>query len=205
MSTQPPPPDPRVARTRALLAGALTDLLDERPFARITVTDIAARAGVHRATFYDHFTDKHAMVLDLFAERFAQLLRRHVPDVPDVPDGDAGGDAVLRGLLLAVAEHRAAAQGPCSRTHRLFAAPVEQEARAQLRAAVRTWLAERAASSRARAQLDLVASLTSWSLYGAAVDWDAGGGRAAHRQTPEVLAARTVPAIAASVRALLRS
>jgi AcrR family transcriptional regulator len=50
--------DPRIARTRELLWSALVRLIDERGYASISVSDIASRAGLNRATFYRHFEDK---------------------------------------------------------------------------------------------------------------------------------------------------
>lgn len=50
--------DIRIQRTYSLLLGALSDLLTEKTFDEIRVTDICERARVHRSTFYDHFEDK---------------------------------------------------------------------------------------------------------------------------------------------------
>lgn len=55
---EPKREDIRIQRTYSLLLGALTDLLAEKPFDEIRVTDICDRARVHRSTFYDHFEDK---------------------------------------------------------------------------------------------------------------------------------------------------
>jgi AcrR family transcriptional regulator len=54
--------DLRVRRTYKLLFEALTSLLKESPFEKISVTDICARAMVHRTTFYKHFQDKHELL-----------------------------------------------------------------------------------------------------------------------------------------------
>ena len=39
----------------ALLEGAFLKLVEEKPFAKITVNDIVKEAGVHRNTFYYHY------------------------------------------------------------------------------------------------------------------------------------------------------
>ena len=54
--------DLRVIRTRKLLSEALFDLLENKPFEKITVIDICDRAMVHRATFYNHFEDKEHLL-----------------------------------------------------------------------------------------------------------------------------------------------
>ena len=65
--------DPRVRRTRQWVRAALVDLLQEKPFAEISVTDLSKRAGIARVTFYQHFDSKEAVLLDLVADFFAQF------------------------------------------------------------------------------------------------------------------------------------
>ena len=47
--------DARVVRTRAALHRAATRLASERAVSAITVSDLAAEAGINRATFYKHY------------------------------------------------------------------------------------------------------------------------------------------------------
>ncbi len=54
--------DRRSRRTRNALTAALMALLKEKPLKNITVTELAERADVNRATFYVHFQD----VFDMF-------------------------------------------------------------------------------------------------------------------------------------------
>ena len=54
--------DQRVKRTHSLLLKTLTEMLRERTFDEIRVTDICQRAGIHRSTFYDHFEDKYHLL-----------------------------------------------------------------------------------------------------------------------------------------------
>lgn len=44
---------------------AFIALMEERGYAAITLSDIAARAGVGRTAFYNHFRDKEAVVVGL--------------------------------------------------------------------------------------------------------------------------------------------
>lgn len=67
--------DPRIRRTRQLLQGALQKLMQTKSFDEISVQDIASVATVNRATFYDHYTDKFALLEALVAGSFHQLLR----------------------------------------------------------------------------------------------------------------------------------
>ena len=66
--------DPRIRRTRQMLFKAFQDLLAEKTFELITVQDIAERSTLNRATFYDHFTDKFALLEAMMGERFRTLI-----------------------------------------------------------------------------------------------------------------------------------
>jgi AcrR family transcriptional regulator len=78
--------DPRIRRTRQLLQGALRTLLQTRSFEEISVQEIAEAATVNRATFYDHYTDKFALLDAMVAGGFHQLLHeRNVQFDPGCP------------------------------------------------------------------------------------------------------------------------
>ncbi|MFB7655087.1 MULTISPECIES: TetR/AcrR family transcriptional regulator [unclassified Streptomyces] len=56
--------DPRARRTRALLRSAVLDLSMEKDLDGITMSDIAERAEVNRATVYLHYKDREDLLLD---------------------------------------------------------------------------------------------------------------------------------------------
>ncbi len=68
------PVDPRIRRTRELLQHSLGQLLETKDFDRISVHEITDAAGVNRATFYAHYTDKFALLECMVATRFLALL-----------------------------------------------------------------------------------------------------------------------------------
>ena len=49
--------DKRVKRTRKLLRQALAELMLEKEFKNITVTDLVRRADINRGTFYTYYRD----------------------------------------------------------------------------------------------------------------------------------------------------
>ena len=53
-----PKEDLRVIKTKKALAEAFMRLLSEKSFEDITVNELCESAGIRRATFYKHFTDK---------------------------------------------------------------------------------------------------------------------------------------------------
>jgi AcrR family transcriptional regulator len=77
---EPPPALPRgphqltreqVAESqRTRLMAAFTELLAERGYAAVRIGDLATRAGVSRAAFYEHFADREACLLAAY-DRFA--------------------------------------------------------------------------------------------------------------------------------------
>ncbi|MFD4353762.1 TetR/AcrR family transcriptional regulator [Nocardia sp. NPDC058518] len=67
-------PDRRVRRTRDTLHKALIELMIERGYDKVTVSDIIARADVGRSTFYAHYRDKD----DLLAVSCTEFLRREI-------------------------------------------------------------------------------------------------------------------------------
>jgi TetR/AcrR family transcriptional regulator, mexJK operon transcriptional repressor len=60
-------PEPTPAKKRQILAGA-RDVFGEMGFERATVDLIAARAGVSKATVYNHFEDKQALFIACVAQ-----------------------------------------------------------------------------------------------------------------------------------------
>ena len=54
--------DARVFKTKEKLNGALRALLSEKGISDITVNEICTRAGIRRATFYKHYSDKIAFL-----------------------------------------------------------------------------------------------------------------------------------------------
>src|SRR6202035_910089 len=66
--------DPRIRRTRQLLQGALRTLMQTKSFDEIAVQDITEAATVNRATFYDHYTDKYALLDAMVGGGFHMLL-----------------------------------------------------------------------------------------------------------------------------------
>ncbi len=60
-----------------MLFEALQALLHERDFEKISVQDIAEKAAVNRATFYDHYPDKFALIESMIHERFESLIVKH--------------------------------------------------------------------------------------------------------------------------------
>jgi len=64
----------RVRRMQKLLREALLDLIEERGFDALTVSEIIQRAMVSRTAFYRHYQDKYDLVEQIFEEAMSTLL-----------------------------------------------------------------------------------------------------------------------------------
>jgi AcrR family transcriptional regulator len=71
--------DRRSQRTRRLLSEALIELIREKGYNTITVSDIIDRANVGRSTFYGHYRDKDDLLVGEL-DRLIDVLDRHIPD-----------------------------------------------------------------------------------------------------------------------------
>jgi AcrR family transcriptional regulator len=79
--------DRRSQRTRQLLSEALVQLIQEKDYSTITVSDIIERANVGRSTFYAHYQDKDDLLLDQM-DRVIEFLSQgsaHTQEFPYFP------------------------------------------------------------------------------------------------------------------------
>jgi AcrR family transcriptional regulator len=76
--------DRRSQRTRQALSQAFVQLLREKGYSAITVSDLIERANIGRSTFYSHYRDKD----DLFVaqlDRVIEVLSHHMPAQGELP------------------------------------------------------------------------------------------------------------------------
>lgn len=65
--------DIRVLRTYSQLVSGLIELLTTKNFDEISVSEICDASGVHRATFYNHFNDKHEFLNFCFKNKLDDI------------------------------------------------------------------------------------------------------------------------------------
>jgi AcrR family transcriptional regulator len=162
--------DPRIRRTRQLLHQALRQLLAEKPFQAISVQDIADRATVNRATFYDHFEDKFSLVDSLIREEFqAHLEVVLLVTAPLTP-------ANLHLLSVTVFEYLAQIDSRCSLADAQLASRFAMSVQQALYAFIVRWLSKVVSpGNRQHDKLEATATFISWALYGAGIQWGRGG------------------------------
>jgi AcrR family transcriptional regulator len=164
--------DPRIRRTRELLQHGLQKLLKDRDFDDISVQDIADAATVNRATFYDHYADKFALLECMVGSKFHELLaERNV-------QFDCSG--ALKSLALAVCDYLVQMQGKGAR--RQIQPHMESAVIAVLRRMLLTGLHKH--PPQGSASSEIVAATASWAIYGAAKEW----AQTPHRGPSEAIA-----------------
>lgn len=98
-----PPLEVRLEVQRERLLSAAAAVFARRGYASSTAEAIAREAGMSKATFYEHFTNKEDVILALFDASSEQLARRMAGatrEVPAEPEAQirAGGRAFLAAL-----------------------------------------------------------------------------------------------------------
>ena len=155
--------DPRIRRTRQMLFAAFKALLEEKGFDTITVQDIAERSTVNRATFYDHFTDKFALLDAMIGDEF----QAHIETRFATANGSC--KAGLRLIILSVCDYLGKiASVPCGKARKQFEPMVE----AKLKTMIRDFLAAGLQSHGfPEADARLRATVAGWAICGAALEW----------------------------------
>lgn len=67
------PNDRRAVRTRRMIRNALSELIEEKGYNNISITDLCSRADINRGTFYLHYTDKYDMLEQIENEVIQEL------------------------------------------------------------------------------------------------------------------------------------
>lgn len=148
--------DPRVKRTRQMLQCALARLLKEKEFDQISVQDIADTATLNRATFYDHYDDKFALLECLVGSRFNELLEQRGVRF----DGSCASG--LKATVLGVCDFLLEWQRQ-----------MEPHLESAVIAVVRRMILEGAKRHAGESAVspEMIASTVSWAIFGAAREW----------------------------------
>ncbi|MER7128334.1 TetR/AcrR family transcriptional regulator [Streptosporangium saharense] len=185
--------DRRVRRTQKALQRALIELVEEQDLSRLSVADVAERAGVSRSTFYDHYRDVHEL-----AEAACTVMVDELIGAVPGPGADATRDAPgrLLAFFTTLAEHAGlyrALLGP-SGSARVIA-HIRRRATAAGYAGARQAAGEGAPDGDPH---DVPAAFAAGALVGVAADWLERG----CPRTPAEMADLTWPLFVALYRPL---
>jgi AcrR family transcriptional regulator len=153
--------DPRVKRTHLLLRQALEELLKKKEFDKISVQDITDAATLNRATFYDHYPDKYALLECMVAHRFTDLL-----EVRGVRF-DGGCGSALRAMVLGVCDYLAGMPG--QELKQTMQPHMEGAVISVVTQMIRAGMEQH--SPPTGVSSSMLAAILSWAIFGAAKDW----------------------------------
>ncbi len=94
--------DPRITRTVQALEQAIVELASQQPVSQITVADLADRAGVTRATFYNRYGSPLELLIQVL---YADLDRGHRREDGRRAEGGYPAEQMLRLATGDVADH----------------------------------------------------------------------------------------------------
>lgn len=178
--------DLRVRRTRMMIEKAFKELLEERDFHAITVQDIADRAMVNRATFYDHFTDKYALFDYTMREWFRQTL------VGKLPADFTYCASNIQFLIATLCEFVAQIDEHCRPSTRQGMPPFDEQITALVSEILVEWFESNSTPTQT-ASPALIADVAGWAMYGAARHWRQHG----RGESAEDFAVRIAPMLSA--------
>lgn len=159
--------DPRVKRTRQLLLEAFIELTREKSCSGLTVSEIAERATINRATFYAHFKTYDDFICFVVDETFQETLAARLP-------ADAVfSSANLKRLVLATREFLSGFTSTSSSGEAREISRVESQVQQHVYRILLDWLGRVPVKPNSR-RIDptLKAAALSWALFGVAMDWD---------------------------------
>jgi AcrR family transcriptional regulator len=155
--------DPRIRRTRLLLAQALERLIETMDFDKISVQEIAEAATVNRATFYDHYPDKFSLLQCMVGSRFSELLSERGARF------DGGCATALKAFVLGVCDYLAEIPGLACGQQRQLEPHLESAVIAVVRANILSGMQRH--PPQGGASPEMRATTISWAIYGAAKEW----------------------------------
>jgi AcrR family transcriptional regulator len=157
--------DPRIRRTRQLLQGALRTLMQSKSFDEIAVQDITEAATVNRATFYDHYADKYALLEAMVAGGFHVLLgERNI-------SYDGTCPSAVRALILATCDYLTQTHvgGTACQHQSAFEPLIEAAVTAAIRRVLMAGMPKSASAT--APPPEMIATTASWAIYGAVKEW----------------------------------
>ena len=78
------PNNAKSAASIAAIKQAFTDLVAEKPYQQISVTELCQRASINRTTFYSHFSNTHDVLAALCNDLYQSVVNEILPAGGDV-------------------------------------------------------------------------------------------------------------------------
>ncbi|MFZ0633462.1 MAG: TetR/AcrR family transcriptional regulator [Acidobacteriaceae bacterium] len=145
-----------------MLQDALASLLKKKDFDKISIGDIAEESTLNRATFYDHYPDKFALLECLVGSQFQELVtKRNICF--------SGCEGALRSIAAGVCYYLAETTRPGAVGLWRAGAPMETAIVSVVRRLILDGFADH--PPKPGVPVELVSSTIAWAIYGAAKEW----------------------------------
>ena len=185
--------DPRIRRTRRLLADALGHLLSEKEFEKISVQDIAEKAAVNRATFYDHYPDKFGLLKCLVGQRFQDVIARRGLRF----DACAGATEKVA-LIVCDFLSELRARGGRRQSH--LEMHVQMATIGTIRSMILQGLDDHASPSVGASMRERTATAAAWAITGLANEWAEADSRCTIEDASAAIEALVYPLLAPTLK-----
>jgi AcrR family transcriptional regulator len=176
--------DPRARRSRRMLHDALATLLVTKDFDKISIQDIAETSTLNRATFYDHYPDKFALLQCMVGSRFGELMARRNVRIEDC-------EGALRAIALGVCDYLGEAPSSGGISHQgVMQTAIVSVVYGMFLGGMHDRKFVGSLES------DVVCSTIAWAIYGAASAWSQKTDRCSAEQMADLIKQLVIPMIA---------
>lgn len=160
--------DPRVIRTRHLLQSALLELLAEKPFQSISVSDLTKRATLNRSTFYLHYLDKFDLLAQTTRATFSATINETLPSAENFRLEN------IRHLTAATCDYLETFLKACSPANKPYEPLIEAEIDRVLYDYILGWLSGPEHQERDQLAVETTAVVVSASVLAMSLKWSRG-------------------------------
>lgn len=170
--------DLRKVRTRHSIIRAFEEVIQEKEFDAIRISDISKRAMINRVTFYHHFEDKYALLEVVTRESLKEKIQTEL-------DGQTCFNReMMRKVFIALTKFHSGYDFMCERRYDDMVENVERILREEVRDTFYEGLGENKEIE--ATERGVFANMMSWVIYGAAFDWRTKSYQSAEKYYEEI-------------------
>ncbi|KQO04647.1 TetR/AcrR family transcriptional regulator [Paenibacillus sp. Leaf72] len=174
--------DPRFVRTRKLIMDAFLLLAMKKDLKDISIKDITTEATVNRATFYYHFMDKYDLLEKTLKESLMMSVMR------EISIHDQLNEKTIASVFMSLTVFLSSLASQCRKSFESFTSVIEAIIKKELEQVFYDMLMKQNAGiGEDEESVRIAAVMLSWSLYGAAVNWQYNGAKPAEEYIQLVL------------------
>jgi AcrR family transcriptional regulator len=156
--------DLRIIRTRKFIIDSFIQQLEKKDFNSITIKDITSGAMINRATFYHHFLDKFDLLEKVIKEELTSNVLKELANMEEF------NDEMLKSVFLSITKFHMSLSGRCQRSYNDMSVNIETIIKKELEDIFFQTLFKKY-QDEAIEKLRITATLLSWMIYAATVDW----------------------------------